>query len=451
MNSLQGKQVTVFGLGRSAVGAARLLLREGAVVFVTDSADRPEHARYRSALEDLGVPYETGGHSARAEEAAYAIASPGVPPDIPPLQRLRERGVSVIGELELGTRFCRSKMIAVTGTNGKTTTTEWLRCMIAACGRTVGLAGNNDNPLSMAVLADPAPEFMVLEVSSYQLETADTFHPTAACVLNLTPDHLGRHKTMEGYAAVKNRLFARQGAGDTAVLNADDAYVSAMAVPAGVRRVEFSLRGPVRDGLWLEDGLLRGSEGQSFPVAESPLPGRHNIENALAALALMQAAGFDWESACASLKGFRGVEHRIEWVGEAQGTGYFNDSKSTNIDSLRVALESFSRPVVLIAGGRGKGSDYSVLAEGVRAHVARMITLGEDAPKLEAAFGALVPWERAESMADAVLRARRAATPETDVLLSPGCASFDLYENFEERGRDFKACVRRLVLGEETR
>lgn len=446
---LNGKKVVVFGLGRSAVGAVKLLLREGARPFVTDSDDKPAHAPYQAELEGLGVPYEMGGHTERAQDAELAVTSPGVPPEIPPLQQLRDAGVPVIAELELGFRYCSSKILAVTGTNGKTTTTELLRAMIAACGHTVGLAGNNDTPLSQAVLAPTAPEYMVAEVSSYQLETVDTFNPWIGAVLNLTPDHLGRHKTMEGYAEAKNRIFENQGAGDTAVLNASDPYVCAMRTFDSVRRVMFDAHVPLREGLWCDGESFRDGERSLAPASSNPLPGRHNLENVLAALAMMRAGGFAWDGVLEGLRSFRGVEHRIEWTREIDGAAYYNDSKSTNVDSLRVALESFERPIVLIAGGRGKGSDYGVLTPLVRARVRHLITLGEDAPKLEEAFAALVSTDRAESMAHAVSMARECASAGDVVLLSPGCASFDMYDNFEERGRDFKVCVRRLAPEED--
>jgi UDP-N-acetylmuramoylalanine--D-glutamate ligase len=442
---LKGKRVTVAGLGETAVALARLLLRADAVPFVSESGEAEGSEEQVAALEALGVPYELGGHTpARFEGADLCVPSPGVPPSIAPLQAAVARGIPVWGELEVAWRCCGAPVLAVTGTNGKTTTTELLHAMARAGGFDAALAGNNRTPFSEAVLGEPAAECIVLEVSSYQLETARTFRPRAAAVLNLTPDHLGRHRTMEEYARVKGRIFMNQCAGDTAVVNEDDPFTRAMAVPEGVRRVGFSMGTRPRNGLWVDGGVIRDGDEAVADVADVPIPGAHNLQNMLAALALARAAGFPAESVMEALRAFPGVEHRIERVTELDGAQWFNDSKSTNVDSLKVALESFDRPVVLIAGGRGKGTGYGALRELVRARVKTLVVLGEDAPRIEADLRDAAPVARAVDMADAVNRARAAAAPGDVVLLSPGCASFDMYRNFEERGRDFKRCVREL-------
>lgn len=442
---LTGKKVVVVGMGRSALGAVRLLLHQGACPFVTDAADGPDLLHHKENLAALGVPFETGGHGdGTFADAAAIILSPGVPPSVSPVAAARERGVPVLGELEYASRFCTMPILAVSGTNGKTTVTELLRHVISTCGRGVALAGNNDTPLSDVALLDPAPDFAVVEVSSYQLETCSTFHPRVAAILNLTPDHLGRHGTMEGYAQVKARIFARQTAGDVAIVNADDPWTRVMEVSAGVRRMTFSLEEPQADGLHAAgDTILHGEEPVAS-LADNPLPGRHNLANVLAALAVARAVDLPWDSVLEGLRSFQGVEHRIEPVRELAGVRWYNDSKSTNVDSLRVALESFDAPIVLIAGGRGKGSDYGVLSDLVRARVKHLVAIGEDAPLLEAAFGDLVQVSRADSMKAAVLAARGAASRGGIALLSPGCASFDWYANFEQRGADFKRVVSAL-------
>ncbi|HPO13044.1 MAG TPA: UDP-N-acetylmuramoyl-L-alanine--D-glutamate ligase [Candidatus Hydrogenedentes bacterium] len=443
---LRGRKVTVVGMGRSGIGAVKLLLSEGAEPYVTDAKNDISLLEHRKALDALDVQYELGGHSEHAfANTSLVVISPGVPVNLPQLRTAREQGVPVLAELELAWRFCRSKVIAVTGTNGKTTTTELLRAMIASCGSTVALAGNNDTPFSLTVLQRTAPEYVVLEVSSYQLEAVDQFRPWIGAVLNLTPDHLSRHGGMEHYARVKERIFARQGEGDVAVINDDDPWTAEMTAPDDVRLLAFSTQKRVLDGLWVDGEVIRRRYTAVARLSDNPLPGRHNLSNVLAALTIMRAGGFNWEKTLEGLRSFKAVEHRIEHVLKADGVNYYNDSKSTNIDSLRVALESFTQPVVLIAGGRGKGSDYRVLRELMQERVKKLVTLGEDAPKLTEAFGDVVAVEQAENMAGAVALARASADAGDVVLLSPGCASFDMYSNFEERGRDFKACVARMT------
>lgn len=449
--NLNGKNVTLVGMGRSSLGAARLLLREGAIPFVTDHASPAALGAWLPQFVALGVGHETGGHSSAAfTQADLIVASPGVPAMLPFLVEARHRGVPVLGELELAWRFCFSKVIAVTGTNGKTTVTELLRSMITACGPTTALAGNNATSFSEAVLADPAPEFLVLEVSSYQLESTERFRPWIAAVLNLSPDHLARHGTMEAYAAEKARILSQQGPGDTAVLNADDAWCAGMPVAKEAQAHFFSLTQRVDAGLYVEGSRICAGGEAVAALADNPLPGRHNLANVLAALAIVRAGGFDWAGCLGALREFKGVEHRIEKVDTVSGVTFYNDSKSTNIDSLRVALESFGQRVVLIAGGRGKGADYGVLRDLVEARARLVILLGEDASKMAAAFQEVTAIHLAAGMREAVELAQQVAAPGESVLLSPGCASFDMYENFEERGRDFKQCVRTLASLSET-
>ncbi len=441
---LANKKVVIVGLGRSALGAAALLRDRGADVFISDAGNATTLASWAQKADALGVGFETGTHSTgRFAEADLVVMSPGVPPSIPPVAEARARQVPVIAELELGARFCTAPILAVTGTNGKTTMTELLAAMARATGRRTVLAGNNKTPFSLAMLETPAADCVVLEVSSYQLETIDTLRPAVGAVLNLTPDHLGRHGSMAGYAAAKARLLMNQQAGDTAVLNADDAVVAGLPVPDGVTTNYFSMHTPQDAGVWTDGASVFEGTSAVAPVSDCPLPGRHNLANALAALAAGRAAGFEMTHCLAALRSFEGVEHRIELVGTIDGVRYYNDSKSTNIDSLRVALESFTDPVVLIAGGQGKGAAYDGLRDCVAAHVKQLITLGEEAPKLVAAFGSVVPTLRGDTMAAAVDAAHDAASDGDVVLLSPGCASFDMYRDFEERGSDFKAAVRR--------
>ncbi|MCC6488599.1 MAG: UDP-N-acetylmuramoyl-L-alanine--D-glutamate ligase [Candidatus Hydrogenedentes bacterium] len=445
---LRNRKVTLVGMGKTTLAAVRLLLREHAEPFVTEKAPRENVLEAAEDLESLGVSYECGGHTDRAFSGAeYVIPSPGVDPRMGPIAEATRNGARILCEMELASRYNRSRVLAVTGTNGKTTTTELLRALVESCGHRVLLAGNNELPFSAAVLADPAPEFIVLEVSSYQAELNQTFRPWLAAVLNVTPDHLARHESMVGYAEAKGRLLALQRESDFAVLNADDPMVEAMAALTKASCRRFSLARRVTQGLWTDgEGIYEG-DLQVASSSDTRLKGRHNLANVLSALAMMRAGAFDWGRTLEGLRQFRGVEHRIEFVARINGVDYYNDSKSTNIESLRVALESFDVPVILIAGGRGKGADYRVLNDLVTRRVKRMITLGEDAPLLEQAFESRVCTERAGDLAYAVRRAASIAKPGDIVLLSPACASFDMFTGFEHRGRVFKDCVRSLEGG----
>lgn len=438
--SWSGLEVTIVGLGRSAVGAAHLLVQQGARPFVTDSGAGPKIAPWVAELDRLGVPHETGGHTARAWlNADLIVLSPGVPPSIAPVQSALARGIPVIGELELASRFADAPLLAVTGTNGKTTVTEMMRHALRVLGYDAVLAGNNHLSFSKAVADNPRPDFFVLEVSSYQLETADTFRPRSGAVLNVTPDHLGRHGTMENYAETKARLFRHQAtAHEAAVLNGDDPLVRAMVTPPQARRLYFSLTDPCAN--LYGDGASVRVAGAALPF-RCPVPGRHNLANALAALGVLYGAGLDPEACLGALESFVAVEHRLEWAGARDGVAFYNDSKSTNIDSLRVALESFDQPVTLIAGGEGKGASYAGLVPLVREKVTHFVAMGAEGPLLAEAFGAAVTVEVVGDMS-AALSAAVAVTPAGGVvLLSPGCASFDQYANFEERGAHFKRLV----------
>jgi UDP-N-acetylmuramoylalanine--D-glutamate ligase len=441
---MEMNEIVIAGMGRSGLAAAELALRKGMRPCLSDSRPAAALETGVAFAEKCDVPYECGGHSEEMfRNADVIVLSPGVPPEQPLLKACREQGVPVISELEFAWQFCNTAVLAVTGTNGKTTTTELLRAMIAACGHRTGLAGNNAVPFSRAVLEEPVPAYLVLEVSSYALERAFTFRPQVAAALNLSEDHLGRHRTMEEYARVKSRIFARMRAGGSAVLNADDPYTREMPVPDDVAILTFSRRGQYADVIAGEE-FIRVKGDAVLPVSEIPLPGAHNLENALAAIAMIHAGGFEMDRALGGLRAFRGVEHRIEYVGDFKGAAWYNDSKATNIGSLRVALESFGQPVVLIAGGEGKGADYRVLRDTIAAHARHLITLGRDAPLLEDAFGDLLPLDRAQDMAGAVALAAGCVEKGDIALLSPGCASFDMYPDFEARGRDFKACVMAL-------
>ncbi len=446
MVPVKNRHVTIVGMGRTAVALARLLLREGAMPFVSDAENRTGLHAYKDQLEELGVPYECGNHSPLAfTRCEVVIPSPGVPPTIEPVAKAVRHGAALVSELDFAFAHAQAPVIAVTGTNGKTTTTELIAAMLRACGHDTVLAGNNAYPFSQAVLDQPHPDYFVLEVSSYQLETTRVFQPWIGVILNITEDHLGRHQSMEQYAAEKAKLFRKQSSGEIAIVNEDDPRCAGLAAASAAQGWSFSLERRVERGLFLDGDTIRDGGEEVASISEVRLPGRHNLANALAALTAVRAAGLDWDRCRAGLREFAGVEHRLEPVGTYEGVRYVNDSKSTNLDSLKVALESFTDPVVLIAGGRGKGGDYAALAPFVRDRVRALVAIGEDAPEIEMALGKLVATLSAASMEEAVALARDRAAAGDIILFSPGCASFDWYANFEERGRAFKRAVKKFM------
>jgi UDP-N-acetylmuramoylalanine--D-glutamate ligase len=442
--------VSVVGLARSGLAACRLLRGLGAVVRASDAKPRDALAREVGALETEGVLVLAGGHPAEAFSGAeLVVVSPGVATDLPVLRELRAKGVLVIGELELAWRVMEADVIAITGTNGKTTTTALTGALLREQSRPVLVAGNIGTPLSARALTFPAAGIVVAEVSSFQLETIERFRPRVAAVLNLTADHLDRHGSFDAYVAAKRRILENQSEADCAVLNADDPLTAAFANHTRAPRVFFSRIRPLERGVFCEEGWilarLDGGLERICPVGEIFLRGAHNLENVLAATACALWTGAAAEPLRRAIRAFRGVEHRNEWVRELGGVAYYNDSKGTNVASTIRALESFTEPVILIAGGRGKGQDFGPLAAAARGRVRRAILIGEDREKIALSVGSDVPFVFADSMAEAVGIAREAARPGDVVLLSPACASFDMFENFEQRGAVFKT----IVLGME--
>lgn len=441
---LNGKHVTVIGMGKTALALVKLLLQHGAIPFVSESAAEDQIPEPIAALISLGVAFECGGHTDVAlAQAQLVVPSPGVPYDIPLIAQANERGIPVCSELELASPFLQGTIIAVTGTNGKTTTTELIAHLLRTAEESVALAGNNARPCSELAALDEHPDYVVLEVSSYQLEGIQEFRPDISVVLNVSNDHLGRHKSMEQYAACKARLMMNQTGADTAVLNFDDEIVRAMGEVTHAPIVSFGIDPGCAVTIVQDDIRLNGEH--IARRSDSPLPGKHNTLNVLAAVGVATALELDSRTIQHGLQHFSGVEHRIERVDVLNGVTYYNDSKATNLDSLRVALESFEVPIVLIAGGEGKGSDYGEIIDVIAGHVKSAVVIGTDAALIESSWSTTVPVIRAASMDSAVQLASQQAASGDVVLLSPACASFDMYANFEERGSDFKRSVRALV------
>ena len=445
LRSLAGRPVTVVGLAKSGIAAARLLHAAGAEVTGTDAKPLETLGREVLALRDLGIPLVTGG-AGTGHDATLVVVSPGVPLDSPQVTGARMRGVPIIGELELGWRAMEADTIAITGTNGKTTTTALTGALLAEQPRPVLVGGNIGTPLAAHALRFPVDGLVVAEVSSFQLETIDTFQPRVAAVLNITPDHLDRHGDFAAYVDAKARIFLNQTPSDCAVLNADDGPTAALAARTRAHVLWFSRRRALDHGVFVRDGWvaakLNGHVEEIVPLAEIGLRGQHNVENVLAAAACALWLGLPAPAIRRAVGRFRAVEHRIEFVRDLRGVQFYNDSKGTNVASTIKALESFGERVVLIAGGKGKGQDFAPLAVAARGRVGHVVTIGEDGPKIAAALAAAgISSSAAPTMAAAIEVARSHAGAGDVVLLSPACASFDMFQNYEHRGQVFKKLV----------
>jgi UDP-N-acetylmuramoylalanine--D-glutamate ligase len=432
---------------------AILCAARGASVTVTDKRGADVLG---PALSELprNIKVEIGGHQARSFlETDLIVLSPGVP-EIAELAAARAAGVAVTGELELSSRYIDSTMIAITGTNGKSTTTTLAGAIARASGRPTFVGGNLGEPLALAVgtPAGSAGGTCVVEVSSFQLETTESFSPRVAVLLNITPDHLDRYTDLDHYAATKGRIFAAQHASDFAVVNLDDPLALRQTEGIRARRLGFSLERQLIEGAWLEgDELvvrLPGARPESYPTAVPALVGRHNQANALAALLASRLVGATHAEALRALTEFQPLAHRMELVAKAGGVLYYDDSKGTNVGAVVAALDGFPRPVVLIAGGRDKGGDYAPLAEAMRRVGRGAVLIGEAADKMEAALSPVVPVVRAPTMDDAVIAAAGVAQQGDAVVLSPACSSFDMFRDYAHRAQVFRAAVERLAVEE---
>jgi UDP-N-acetylmuramoylalanine--D-glutamate ligase len=448
---LAERTTAVVGLARSGVAAARLIRRLGGRVLASDSGARESLSAEARDLEHLGCALWTGGHPDAAFAGAdLVVVSPGVPPELPALAAARARSVPVIGELELGWRVMEADLIAITGTNGKTTTTALTGELVGGTVRPLLVGGNIGTPLCAHALDFPADGLVVAEASSFQLDTTELLRPRVAAVLNVTPDHLDRHKTFERYVEAKTKIFANQTPADCAVLNADDPVAASLAPRTRARVLWFSRLTPLDHGVFVRDGWivakLNGQVEEICPLGEIPLRGQHNVENVLAAAACALWTGLSPESIRRGIGAFRGVAHRIERVLGERGVTYYNDSKGTNVASTIKALESFAEPVILIAGGKGKGQDFGPLGQAARGRVRQAVLIGADRAQIRAVLEAAgVPCMDAGSMQEAVASARSLAGVGDVVLLSPACASFDMFDSYEHRGEVFKTAVRDLT------
>src|SRR6266576_1519434 len=446
---LNGKRALVVGLGKSGVASALFMKAHGARVTVSDTKSGDELRNEIPVLLDHGITVETGGHGDRTFRGQdLIVVSPGVPVDAPPLVQARSLGEMVIGEIELAAQFLPGPIVAITGSNGKTTTTTLMGEIMTAAGVPTLVGGNIGTPaISLAERAKPET-VGVLEISSFQLETVQTFRPKIAVVLNVTPDHLDRHRTFEIYTDAKARIFENQQGSDFAVLNADDPNCVAMGARTRAQVFWFSRQKEVQQGAWVRDGnvVFRDSNGQReiLQVSEIPLKGAHNLENVLAAVCSGVLMGCAPEKVRQAVRDFKAVEHRLEFVATIAGVDYYNDSKATNVDATIKALESFPANIHLILGGKDKGSDYTVLNDLIRQRVKVVYTIGAAATKIESQVkGADIV--HAETLENAIRKAHATAQQGDVVLLAPACASFDQFKNYEHRGKIFKDIVAALA------
>ena len=450
---LANKRVLVVGLGKSGVASALFLQARGAKVTVSDAKSQDQLGEEIPVLLDHGIAVETGGHGERTFRGQdLIVVSPGVPVDSPSLVQARALGEPVIGEIELASQFLPKNIVAITGSNGKTTTTTLAGEIVAAGGFSTAVGGNIGTPaISLVEQANP-DTVVVLEVSSFQLETIQTFRARVAVVLNITPDHLDRHRTFDAYTNAKARIFENQQPEDFAVLNADDSTCAGLASRTRAQVFWFSRKSEVKQGAYVRDGriLFRDAKGQREIMlsSEIPLKGGHNVENVLAAVCVGALLGCEPGRIGKTVREFKAVEHRLEYVATIRGVEYYNDSKATNVDATIKALESFPANVHLILGGKDKDSDYTLLNELLRQRVKRVYTIGAAAEKIESQIKG-VEVDHSETLETALRRASATAAAGDVVLLAPSCASFDQFKNYEHRGRVFKEVVH--ALGAEAR
>lgn len=433
---VRGKRVTIFGMAKSGVATLELLRARGAVVRASD-------ARSRELLPAFEGEFVAQGEAA-LEGCELAVLSPGVPADLPLFQEARRRGIAVVGDVEAASWFLRGPVMGITGSNGKTTTTALCGHLLKTAGIAAQVGGNIGTPLASMVESSREDQWNVLELSSFQLEMAETLRVRVAAVLNITPDHLDRHHTFEAYSAAKARILMRQEAADCAVLNAENGPAAALAAGANGRVMWFDAGGRREPGFWREQGRLWADGVEFMREEEIPLRGRHNVENVLAAACCARLAGAGLAEIRKGVMTFPGVEHRIEFVRVVEGVSYYNDSKATNVDATVKALESFEGGLWVILGGKDKGGSYAPLRELLAARAKAALLIGAAAEKIAGELEGTVRLARCGDLKTAVEVARREAERGDTVLLAPACASFDQFSGYEERGRVFKAMVNSL-------
>jgi UDP-N-acetylmuramoylalanine--D-glutamate ligase len=448
-DTLQGKRVLVVGLKRSGVAVIKFCLARDARVSVSDSASADALKPELESLRGGDVDYELGGHRTKTFLAAdLIVVSPGVPLSIEPIREAQRKNIEVISEVELASRFLKGRIVAITGSNGKTTSTTLAGKVFGESGFPARVGGNIGTPLISLVDSSTEETVTVAEISSFQLEAIPTFRPNVGVLLNVTPDHLDRYASFEEYASFKRALFKNQRKEDWAVLNADDPVSAKFSRGLSGRVWWFSQKKVLAEGCFFADGWIQVAHaGETITVMarnQIPMLGAHNVENCLAVVSAAAILGADYKNVARAIAGFEGVEHRLEFVADIRGVKYYNDSKATNVDATMKALESFPGNVILILGGKDKGSDYTVLSSLLRERVKQVLLIGAAAEKIQKQLAGVIPLEQCGNLETAVAMTPSLAVAGDIVLLAPACASFDQFSNYEHRGQVFKQWVRSL-------
>ncbi len=446
---IKNKKVTVIGAVRSGVGAAKLIKKVGGIPFVSDAGGEFKLADSISKLKEQQIDFEIGNHSDKVFDCDLIVVSPGVPSDAEVVINAKAKGIKIISELELAASFCKGNIIAITGTNGKTTTTSLCEHVFNTCGHKTYAAGNIGTAFSEIALDVKENEFVALEVSSFQLDMIDEFKPKIAMILNITPDHLNRYENkFENYISSKLRIYKNQNESDYFILNYDSKPLTDSMTEHKSKSVYFSTKDEQLNGSYLlNDRIIYNENGElkfSCSVNDINLKGEHNYANAMAVINAAKIFGFDNEKIKEGLKTFKGVEHRLEQVREIDGVLFINDSKATNVDSVWYALRSFDNPIFLILGGQDKGNDYNQIKELVVEKVKKIFAIGSSADKIFNFFHSFIKVELKPSLEDVVITANNEAREGDIILLSPACASFDMFDNYEHRGKVFKEAVNKL-------
>lgn len=445
---IKGKKISIIGAADSGIAAAKLAKKMGALPFVSDSASRQSVFKWISVLENENIPYETDKHSEKVFDCDFIVTSPGVPSFTGILAEAKDKGIEIYSEFEFASWFNKGKTIAITGTNGKTTTTSLMNYTLSLSGFKTFPAGNIGTPFSDVVTEIGENDYVVLEASSFQLDFIKYFKPDFAVILNITPDHLDRYNNdFELYARSKMNILKNQTANDVLIYNSDDPNVIDFMPAADVNKYGYSLQKEMLKGSYVKEGnMIFSDQTRETVCAVSDLfiKGPHNVSNALAVLTVAKKLGIPNKKIKSAFSSFKGVEHRIEFVRELAGVEYYNDSKATNVDSVWYALNSFEKPIYLILGGKDKGNDYNKIKDLVARKVKKIYAIGSSANKVYDFFKDIVPTEYKQSLESCVLSARKEAKPGSVVLLSPACASFDMFDNYGHRGKVFKEAVNNL-------